>query len=105
MYLKVKNKKIDIIELNKYNEKFKSFKFHLKEIDYGVKLKSKFYNTYFFCQKVDICVTNKEDTIVRLYEGVRSEKFKFILKAKYIYYLPLNTVKHLKLNEKLNIKK
>ncbi len=105
MYLKVKNKKIKIVNLNKYNEKIKSFKFHLKTIDYGIKTKRKFYNTYFFCQRVDICATDKDDKIIKLYENIRSEKFKFILRAKYIYYLPLDTVKYLKIGQTIELKK
>ena len=105
MYLKVGNKKINIVELNKFNEKFKSFKFYLDKIDYGIKIKKKYYNTYFFCQRVDICVTDKDDIIINLFENKRSEKIRFFLKGKYVYYLPLDTVKYLKLNEKLQIKK
>ena len=105
MLLKIGKKKIEIVELNKFNEKFKSFKFYLEKIDYGIRIKKKHYNTYFFCQRVDICVTDKNDTIIKLYENVRSEKLKFFLRAKYVYYLPLGTVKNLKLNEKLNLTK
>lgn len=104
MYLKVDKKKIDIVELNKFNEKFKSFKFYLEKIDYGIRIKRKFYTTYFFCQRVDICITDKKDTIIKLYENRRSEKSRFFFKAKYIYYLPLDTVKHLQVGDKLNIK-
>ena len=40
-----------------------------------------------------------------LYENVKSEKRIFKWKSKYIYYLPLNTVKHLKVGEKLILTK
>lgn len=105
MYLKVGNKKINIVELNKFNEKFKSFKFYLDKIDYGIKIKKKYYNTYFFCQRVDICITDKDDIIINLFENIRSEKIRLFFKGKYVYYFPLDTVKYLKLNEKLQIKK
>ena len=82
-----------------------SFKFYLEKIDYGIRIKKKHYNTYFFCQKVDICVTDKNDNIIKLYQNVRSEKIKFFFKAKYIYYLPLGTVKYLQLNTKIDLKK
>ena len=67
MFLKLKNKRIEIVELNKFNEKFKSFKFYLNKIDYGIRIKKKHYNTYFFCQRVDICVTDKNNTIIIRY--------------------------------------
>ena len=51
MYLKLKNKKLKINEYTKFKERFKSFKFYLKEMNYGIKLPNKkLANTYFFCQ-------------------------------------------------------
>ena len=105
MHLKCGKKRIEIIELNKFNEKFKSFKFYLETIDYGIRIKKKHYNTYFFCQNVDICVTDKSDNIIKLYQNVRSEKIKFFFNANYIYYLPLGTVKYLQLNTRIDLKK
>ena len=104
MYLKVNNKKIEIIEPKTFKERFKSFKFYLEKIDYGIRLKKKYYNTYWFCQRVDICITNKNNKIIKLYENRRSEKIRFFFRAKYIYYLPLDTCKHLKVKDILNIK-
>ncbi len=105
MYLKIKNKEIEIKELNTFKEKFKSLKFNLQTIDYGLLRKNKkLASTYFFCQRVDICFTNKDNIIIDLLENVKSEKRYIRLKANNIYYLPLNTCKYLKKGEKLNIK-
>ena len=41
MYLKINNKKIKIKELNTFKEKFKSLKFNLHTIDYGILKKTK----------------------------------------------------------------
>jgi hypothetical protein len=104
MYLKVNNKKIEIKEYNKFSERFKSFKFYLEKIDYGIKIPNKRRaSTYFFCQRVDICFTDKDDKILYLYKDIKSEKKIFKFKAKNIYYLPLDTCKYLKVGEKLNI--
>lgn len=105
MYIKVKNKKIEIKELKTIKERFKSLKFELNVIDYGIKIPNKkIASTYFFCQKVDICFTDKDNKILYLYENIKSEKRIIKLKAKNVYFLPLNTCKNLKINEKLNIK-
>ena len=106
MYLLVNKKKINIKEYTKFKERFKSFKFYLEKIDFGIKLPKKIMaNTTFFCQRVDICFTNKDDKILYLYENVKSEKRILKFKAYNIYYLPLNSVKHLKVGEKLIIHK
>ena len=106
MYLKINNKKIKIKELNTFKERFKSLKFKLAVIDYGVLIPNKkLASTYFFCQRVDICFTDKENKIVDLLENVKSEKRYLRFKSHNIYYLPLNTCKYLKVNETLKIKK
>ena len=106
MYLKIKHKKIEIKEYTKFFDRRKTFKFYLEPIDFGIKLPhKKYWTTYFFCQRVDICITNKENKIIKLYENVKSEKRKLIWKSYNIYYLPLGTCKNLKLNDKLVEKK
>lgn len=106
MYLKINNKKIEIREYNKIINRFKSLKFVLDKIDYGIKLPNKKKaSTYFFCQQVDICFTDKFDNIIYLKEKVKTEKRIIKWKAKNVYYLPLDTCKYLKVGEKLNITK
>ena len=102
MYLKVKKKKIEILEYSKKIDKFKSLKFVITPIDYGIKLTNKkIINTYLFCQKVDIIVTDKDNIIIAIYNDFKSEKIRIISKAHNIYYLPLNTANHFYLEEKL----
>ena len=94
--------KIEIKECITRKERFKTFKFYLKTIDYGIHIPhKKLANTYFFCQRVDICFVDKNDTIIALYENVKSEKLIYKRKANSIYFLPLNTVSKLKLGNKL----
>ena len=106
MYLKINNKKIKIIELVSFKERFKSLKFILNKIDYGILIsKKRTINTYFFCQRVDICLTDEDNIIKYLYDYYPSEKLK-IKKNRYnIYYLPLDSVKYLKVGDKLKITK
>ena len=105
MYLQVKNKKIKIIELKGFWNRFKGLKFALEPIDYGIKFsKKKFVTTNFLCQKIDIVLTDKEDNILYMYEKMNTEKYILPKRKVYnVYFLPLNTVKELKLNTKLKI--
>ena len=106
MYLKLKNKKLKINEYTKFKERFKSFKFYLKEMNFGIKLPNKkLANTYFFCQRVDICFTDKDDIIIKLLDNVRSEKLHLKLKAKNVYFLPVGTNKNLQLGQKIKLTK
>ena len=78
---------------------------YLDKIDFGIKIpKKKSASTYLFCQRVDICFTDKDDKILYLYENVKTEKRFFKFKAYNVYYLPLNTCSELKIGDKLNVK-
>lgn len=105
MYIMVKNKKIEIQELNTFKERFKSLKFYLEPLNFGIKIKNKkLASTYFFCQRVDICFTDKNNNIIALYENIKSEKRLLNIHAYNIYYLPLGTCKNLKDQDKLIVK-
>lgn len=105
MKLKIKNKRIKIVELNTFWERFKGLKFVLEPIDYGVRFPHKrFSTTNFLCQKIDVILTDKDDTILYLYEKFGSEKY--ILpkrKVYYTYFLPVGIAQMLKIGEKLEI--
>ena len=106
MYLKINNKKITIYEYISFKDKFKSFKFYLDPINFGIKISNKKYaNTYFFCQRVDICFTDKDNIIKYIYKNVKSEKLIIKLHKYNIYYLPVGTCNNLSVGEKLKIKK
>lgn len=104
MYLKIKGKKIEINECNTFKSRFKSFKFYLEKIDHGLYFPNKkTANTYFFCQKVDICFTDSKGKILFLYKNVRSEKMIFKFKAKNLFYLPAGCSDNLDIGEVLSI--
>ena len=105
MKLKV-NKTINIIECTTKKQRFKTFKFFLNPIDFGLYIpKKKLANTYFFCQRIDICFVNKDNIIIGLYENVKSEKLIYKRKAKGIYFLPLGTCQYLKIGKEIPIVK
>lgn len=106
MYIKIKNKKMEILEYTKFKERFKSLKFYLKDIDFGIKFPNKrTANTYFFCQRVDICFTDKDDNILYLFDNVKSEKYIIRLKAKNVYYFPKGTNKYLNIGDNIKLTK
>ena len=101
MYLKCSKKEIEIKELTTRKEKWKSLKFVLEPLTYGIKIsKKRMWSTYFFCQRVD-----ENDIIMKKYENIKSEKRKFFLKKYNIYYLPTNTIKSYKIGDKLILTK
>lgn len=96
--------KITIKECITRKERFKTFKFVLEKIDYGIHIPHKrLANTYLFCQRIDICFVNKENIIIALYENVKSEKLIYKDRADSIYFLPLGSSKQLKVGEKIPI--
>ena len=106
MYLKLKNKKIKVFEYTKFKDRFKSFKFYLKEIDFGIKFPNKkVANTYLFCQRVDVCFTDIDDKILYLYSNLKSEKFIIKFKAKNVYFFPKGTNKYLNIGDKIKLTK
>lgn len=106
MYLKIHKRKIPIYEYTNFKKRIKSFRFVLEKVDYGIKLPhKKFASTDFFCQRVDICFTNRDDIIIALYQNVKSEKRFFKFHSYHVYFLPLGTCQHLEIGMKMPIKK
>lgn len=105
MKLITNKNKIDIVIINGIINKFKGLKFILKPLKEGYRFRSKYANTYLLCQKVDIIMTDKTDTILYMYNNVKSEKIIFPKrKVYYTYFLPTGTNQSLKVGQKLNLK-
>lgn len=94
MYLKIKKEKIEIVELSTFWERFKSLKFMLEKLDYGILLnKRSFLSTYFFCQKIDAIFTDDKNEIIYVKKNLKSEKFMFPkFKVRKVYLFPLGTI-------------
>ncbi len=107
MYLKIGKKKIEVVELKGFWERFKGLKFCFEKLDYGIKFpKKKLVSTVFLCQRIDIIMTGKDDRILYLYSNVKSEKYflpKF--KVKDTYFFPLGTAKEFKKGDQLILSK
>ena len=103
MYLKVNNKKLHIREMTKFMDRLIGLRFYFQTLDFAMKYpKKRKINTYFFFQKVDVILTDKEEKIIKLIEKCPTEK-KIRRKRKVynIYFVPLGTVKDLKIGDTL----
>ena len=103
MYLVVKNKMIEIIELKSFWERCKGLKFVLEPINYGVKFpKKRRSNTDFLVQKIDVILTDKNEKIIYLEENVASERKIRYKKGVYnTYFLPLGVAGKFKVGDTL----
>lgn len=106
MYIKINNVKYEIVEFSSRWEKFKSLKFVLEPLDKIIKMKKKSLSTYFFCQRVDVIMTDADNKILYIYNSFRSEKFIFWKrKVSYTYLLPNGVASNFKVNDKFEVKK
>lgn len=104
MYLKLNGSKLDIRVCDDFKSRFKSLKFYLDEINFCMYFpKKKIANTYFFCQRVDICFTDNDNKIIYIAKNIRSEKLIIKFKAKNIFIFPARYCDNLKINDTLKI--
>ena len=106
MKLIINSNKLDIIEKNDFLNKLKGIKFILEPIKDAYRFKSHYANTYFLFQRVDIIMTDKDDTILYMYPNCKTEKLIFPkMNVKYVYFLPLGIAKELEIKQKLKVNK
>lgn len=105
MYIKVKNRKVKLIEANTFWERLKGLKFVLGPLKYGVRFpKKKSSNTNFLFEKVDIILTDKDEKILFMIEKLGTEKKIRRKKGVYnTYFVPVGTIKDLKVGDTLNL--
>ena len=105
MYIKMKNKKVKLVEANTFWERLKGLKFVLGPLEYGVRFpKKKSSNTNFLFERIDVILTDKDDKILYLIENLGTEKKVRRKKDVYnTYFVPRGTVKDLKVGDTLNL--
>ena len=105
MYIKIKNKKLELIILNDLKSRIKCLRFDFKTLEHGILLpKKRFVNTNFFCQKIDIIQTDKEYKILKIKENVKSEKYIIPkLKTYNTFFFPLGYGKNYKVGDTIKI--
>lgn len=105
MKLKINNKTIKVNKVDGFINRYKILKFDLHPLKEIILFeKRKFLSTYFFCQRVDVVMTDKDNMIIYIYENVKSEKrIHYKRKVYNTYILPAKMAKYLNSGEKLNI--
>lgn len=105
MKIKIGKKKININIILGFINRFKCLKFKFEPITEGYLYpKHKRCSTYYFCQKVDIIMTDKENTILYMYPNLKTEKrIHYKRKVYNTYILPLNSCEKLNIGDKLQI--
>lgn len=105
MYIKMKNKKVKLVEANTFWERLKGLKFVLGPLEYGVRFpKKKSSNTNFLFERIDVILTDKDEKILYLIENLGTEKKVRRKKDVYnTYFVPRGTVKDLKVGDTLNL--
>lgn len=105
MYIKVKNRKIQLVEANTFWERLKGLKFVLGPLKYGVRFPNKkSSNTYFLFEKIDVILTDKDEKILYLIECLGTEKK--VRRKKGVcntYFVPRETVKDLMVGDTLKL--
>ena len=85
MYLKVNNIKVPIKIKTTFKDKMKSFRFKFDEVKYALCFPNKRkINTYFYCLKFDIIMTDKDNVILNIFPNAPTES-RFRGKRK-VYY-------------------
>lgn len=105
MYIKVKNRKIKLVEANTFWERLKGLKFVLGPLTYGVRFPhKKSANTNFLFEKIDVILTDNDEKILYLIECLGTEKkIRRKKDVSNIYFVPRDTVKDLKVGDKLKL--
>lgn len=105
MKLNLGNKRLNIKKVNGFWNRFKLLKFDLYPLKEGILLENrKFLSTYFFCQKVDVVMTDSDSNILFMYKKLKSEKRVFYKrKVCNTYILPLGSCDFLEVGQKLKI--
>jgi len=104
MKIKINNNTMTIIKCQNFFQKLKGLMFKKKPITKGYYFKNcNSIHTFFMKQNIDICMIDKTKKIVLLKANIPKNKIIICKKAKHTLELPLNTVKHLNINQHLKI--
>lgn len=101
----INNKKYKVIPMTTFKNRLKGLMFKKEAIkDIYLFPKCSSIHTYFMKQNIDVCILDKNHTILYSKENVKKRQI-IIKKGYYTLEMPLETCKHLKIGEKLTIKK
>lgn len=106
MKVVIGKKQIPIQILTKKWERIKGFTWRLDAITEGLCYpKKRYFSTYFYCQPVDVVMTDKDYHILYLYKKLKSEKRIFFKKkVYYTFVLPAGVCQNLQVGDFLKVK-
>ena len=105
MYLKINKVKIPIEIKTTFKDKLKSFRLHLTDIDSGLCFpKKRRINTYFYYQRVDLIMTDKNNKILSIFSNVPTERrYKGKKGTYFLYVLPVGVTDFYEIGDTLDI--
>ena len=105
MYTIINNKKYKFIIMDTFFGRLKGLMFKKEPInDIYLFPKCSSIHTYFMKQNIDVCIIDKNNVITYAKSDVKKRSI-IIKKGNSTLEMPLGTCKHLKIGDKLNIKK
>ncbi len=106
MYLKYNHKKIEIKTYDTFSNRFRSLKFYLEPLQFGLYFpKKKYFSTTFFCQRVDLYFLNQDQVVLYSHSNVRSEKRFLHFKAKSVLVLPVGSSSFFSVGDHISFQK
>jgi hypothetical protein len=105
MYLKINKVKIPIEIKTSFKDKLKSFRLRLADIDSGLCFpKKRRINTYFYYQRVDLIMTDKDNKILSMFNNVPTERrYKGKKGTYFLYVFPVGVTDFYEIGETLNV--
>ncbi len=97
MYIKINNKDIYIINCKSFFSRLKGFMFTKKEIKTGLLFEHcSSIHTFFMFQPIDVVLLDKDNNVVKCYEGLRPNRIILPKKSvKKVLELPINSAKYI----------
>lgn len=106
MKVEINRRSIPIHILTNRWDRIKGYMWKLDPIKEGLCYpKKRYFSTYFYCQNIDLVMTDKNYKVLYLYPNLRSEKrILFKRKVYYTFVLPVGSCQNLKISDILDVK-
>ena len=102
MIVDINNKKIEVKECNHFIERLLGLMLK-KEITVGLCFpRCNCIHTFFMFNKIDVIMTDKDNNVLYIYNGLKP--WRLLLPKKDVYYtyeLPINSINNLKIADKI----
>ena len=105
MYLKINNSNIPIEIKTSFIDRVKSFRFKISDLEYALCFpKKRRINTYFYCQRFDMIMTDKNNVILNIFENTHTEsRYKGKRKVYFTYVFPIGVSDYYNIGDTLDV--